>query len=509
MSTTGQGSILSFAPQPQAYYDNEYFPEQLSWNKIKTQRMAVGINQGVQALQPETGGVLVTTGVYKDGYFFGGDFDISPRAEGSFGWLLLAALGAVETTPNLPAAGMNRHIFKFSADQISLPWMSFRRFVPGRTRNGAARNFGEIGRDCLVGGMRLAIPNKGLISASVDLIGLDAKTEQNPTWTYSNQFEDSGTIPMSGYGEVRIGGRDFKMVGMEFAFQNNLSNPDEETVVGKFNPDDLTLKARSAMIRAVVKWDNGDLLSQVNNGGADNTDWSPMPFTIDKEGTAAFEAKFYSGLEAVAGHPYCLKIRGSKIVWQAGKVLETRGGTLITQEFIGQLVEPKAGDEYIEIELENKTAGYVITAAPLLELTGDAVFSVSAGAAVNVVSTASLTAGVANLNGGRVRFATTYNGESTDELSFGAGVTNTAGSLSIGGTVIGTVDTVLNGAGGKDLLISLNVDATPALVEQLIEAVTFDNPDAAILRYNRRVLVTVHDGVGGVTNYEATIAVVN
>ncbi len=154
-------------------------------------------------------------------------------------------------------------------------------------------------------------------------------------------------------------------------------------------------------------------------------------------------------------------------------------------------------------------------------LSGDSVTTTEAGGSVpNVKIDAGGNATIAdldglNFNGGSIRFAITAGLAATqDQLNFDTAgattVTTGGGNVSVGGTVIGTFTG--GGAGGGDLLVSLNASATPAAVQTLIRAVDFantggGNPTAGA----RTVTITLNDGGGtangGVSTVVATTTV--
>ncbi|MBA3880278.1 MAG: hypothetical protein C0500_11255 [Sphingobium sp.] len=108
-----------------------------------------------------------------------------------------------------------------------------------------------------------------------------------------------------------------------------------------------------------------------------------------------------------------------------------------------------------------------------------------------------------NFNGGSIRFAITAGLVSAqDRLSIDTAVATTVSVtgnvVAVGGTAIGTFTG--GGAGGGDLIVSLNANATPALVQTLIRAIDFantggDNPTAGV----RTITTTLIDG-GGTAN---------
>jgi len=119
-----------------------------------------------------------------------------------------------------------------------------------------------------------------------------------------------------------------------------------------------------------------------------------------------------------------------------------------------------------------------------------------------------------NFNGGNLT-VTIAAGEDAaeDVLSFDASGTvalagTTAGSnVSVGGTVIGTLGNAI--AAGNDLVVNLNGSSTPANVQTLARAVTYQNTDTTNpTTGDRTVRVTINDGDGGTsTNADVTVTV--
>ncbi|HSG98673.1 MAG TPA: cadherin-like domain-containing protein, partial [candidate division Zixibacteria bacterium] len=103
----------------------------------------------------------------------------------------------------------------------------------------------------------------------------------------------------------------------------------------------------------------------------------------------------------------------------------------------------------------------------------------------------------ADFDGGFVRIAQT-GGTANGTFGLGAGVTSggdsvfaASESVAVGGVTIGTVSG--NGATGAPLQIDLVATATPALVEALLQSLTYDIPTAV---ETRNFLLTIDDGDG-------------
>lgn len=131
---------------------------------------------------------------------------------------------------------------------------------------------------------------------------------------------------------------------------------------------------------------------------------------------------------------------------------------------------------------------------------GDGAVAIDRGTAADVTDADS-----ADFNGGNLT-ATVSAGEDPAEdvlsLDTGGAVTlsgTTVGSgVSVDGTIVGTLGNSI--AAGNDLVVHFNTNATPARVAVLIQAITYEDADAAAPTAGARTIdVTVNDGDGGVS----------
>jgi len=120
----------------------------------------------------------------------------------------------------------------------------------------------------------------------------------------------------------------------------------------------------------------------------------------------------------------------------------------------------------------------------------------------------------ANFDTGTLTVSITSGGTTAEDvlgISATGGITTSgtaAGStVSFGATVIGTI--ALNGTGiGENLVITFDPDATPAAVEALVRALTYDNTNGTTASTaTRAISVTLTDGDGGSTSVNTTVAV--
>ncbi|WP_416671886.1 DUF4347 domain-containing protein [Egbenema bharatensis] len=102
------------------------------------------------------------------------------------------------------------------------------------------------------------------------------------------------------------------------------------------------------------------------------------------------------------------------------------------------------------------------------------------------------------LNGGQLTVSYSSGGSTEDQLSI-----RTAGAVSFNGSIVqfngvtvGSVNQLTDGTNGKSLIVSFNGNATLAIVEAIIESLTYQNtshtPNA-----NRTLSIVVTDGAGG------------
>ncbi len=131
-------------------------------------------------------------------------------------------------------------------------------------------------------------------------------------------------------------------------------------------------------------------------------------------------------------------------------------------------------------------------------------------------SNATLTdADSANFNGGTLTVTVSANADAaSDVLSVDtSGVVSLAGvtagsNVSVSGTVIGTLGN--NIAAGNDFLVNLNANATPALTQSLLRALTFEATGENPAESTRTVNITVSDGQGsGSADISVVVTAVN
>lgn len=370
-STPAQQTLWSIAPQNAQLGASTPVVSGMDWYKYRVVTIT-GRGMQDQALMPlELSGILTPTGGYKMGAYFVQEVDIIPRLEDDIGWLLYATLGNVSSVQNakytnagwVTNTGAYGHYFRMNpTDQADIPYLAARIKVPGPT--GASADSGEVGYDCRASGLRLNIPGAGMITGRFGVQGrayINAPTHAEVNaWTYVNAFEDSTSIAHSGTGSINIGTHTPKITGLVLDIINNLSRPQDEMIVGSFNPDDVIVLSRSARLRATVKWENATLWNALYYGGA-NQDWTNLPeFQVTSGSTRAFyfEANSPDNMPSLSV-PYSLRIIANNVMLSCDPTsLRFRPGSILEYMINIDILDPASPYDYIAVALDNKATAY-------------------------------------------------------------------------------------------------------------------------------------------------------
>lgn len=134
--------------------------------------------------------------------------------------------------------------------------------------------------------------------------------------------------------------------------------------------------------------------------------------------------------------------------------------------------------------------------APRLLLSGSIGY-VRDAAAITLGAAATVSdADSANFSGGRLRVRISEGSSTSNRLAIGSGFTVDANDNVLrNGIVIGK--RTINGFGTKELIVTFNTKATPFVVQQLVQAITFKTVGGAAGK--RTVLFTISDGDGGLS----------
>jgi len=316
--------------------------------EIPALRIGFGALQDVQVFPPETGGPLTPHGVYKQMYMAGGQVDLLPRLDGTFGILAKAALGAASTVTGTP----NTHLFRFASEPDSIPWVALRKLIPG---NVAADYLGETVYDGKCAGLRITVPALGKLGVTASFLAREFRLEENPSWSFGSANNATDSAPEAGRGYFKIDGVSYPLAGVVIDLANQLSTPQQNMAIGRFSQDDIVVLGRAVTVRAAYRYEDPDLYQKLLTGSASGTTWDSAPFATVTGANKALEVFFEAPGVAGGSTKYSVKIVANHVVWATDGSPELVPGGFIVQNLIGTVVSPSSGD-YVTIELKNSAA---------------------------------------------------------------------------------------------------------------------------------------------------------
>lgn len=280
---------------------------------------------------------------------------------------------------------------------------------------------------------------------------------------------------------------------------------------------------------------NGGFIRLVQNSGTTNGNWFVDGITVTSGGDASVSAGETIQVSGTAigtvnatndgqgGNDFTINFGADasnaavqtllrNLQYEAPSALGNRGFTLTLNDADGTA---NGGDE-------SASGSFTISVTPnppvIGNLDGDSVNAAEEAGDVllDAGSNATLTdADSANFDGGTVTVSVTNNADATSDrlLVDTSGVVSLAGvtagsNVSVSGTVIGTLTN--NIAAGNDFGVNLNANATPALTQSLLRALTFEASGQNPVESTRTVSISVSDGIGsGSADVSVIVSAVN
>lgn len=309
---------------------------------------------------PEVGGINTPTIPYRAGVLVSGGATINPRLEDTLGWLLHGALGAWTSTADENVFGTAdtggvHHVFTFASDAGYVPYMSFRKYIPGET---STDDLGETFLDCKVVNMALALPNDGLINARVDVLGREPGFDDDPTWTYGNtQLEDYQSIPIGSVTGGYLKVPNFSATALPITAANvTLTNAPldirQEKNYGSPYLDEVTVIGRSLTVDLIVKWKDPQLYLAILTGSTTGTEWTAAPWVEDFD-VYSLSTNPISGLIS----PYQLRVQAPEVMYQVQGGIRLAGNNAVMMRIQGTAIAPSSGD-YVTIDMFNEATDY-------------------------------------------------------------------------------------------------------------------------------------------------------
>jgi len=158
----------------------------------------------------------------------------------------------------------------------------------------------------------------------------------------------------------------------------------------------------------------------------------------------------------------------------------------------------------------NFTTAASNTAPVISNLNGDGVgFTEGTAVRLDVGGNATVAdAESANFDTGTLTVSITANGQSGQDVLGIANIGNGAGQIGVSGNAVFyqgvQIGAFTGGTGGANLVITFDADATPAAVQALVRALTYNNTSDAPNTATRTVTIVLTDGDGGTSSTQTT-----
>jgi hypothetical protein len=276
----------------------------------------------------------------KVGITSGGGLTFIPRAD-TIGHFLMGALGS-SAAPVAEGGSVTakRHIFKFAADQFSLPYYTVRSSPGGL--------WGEQFKSMRMAALSFNWQAANFVRASAALMGLRPTKVTTTSWAAS---ADSGPQFITTEEKIEVPtASEIKVLSGALNIVNSMPL-DEQWVVGSYDPDDLDVVSRAITLSLAIKITDATLYSKMMYDPAGGNDWVTGMF---REGN--IKLTFKSDVLADTAIPYELTFKANggagaagNVVWSAEPIAVRAGRTLV----MGMTGVFLADDDPITVELVN------------------------------------------------------------------------------------------------------------------------------------------------------------
>ncbi|MDE8755052.1 Ig-like domain-containing protein [Pectobacterium polaris] len=240
-----------------------------------------------------------------------------------------------------------------------------------------------------------------------------------------------------------------------------------------------------------------------------NNDIDASKLTFTGQGGSSYTLSATSNVEILNATSFIMVLSAtdraglSAIINQNGT--SSSGGTTYNLAAADDWNGPITGGNIADLTGNGITVTGVNAAPVIANLNGDGVNFTEGASPISLDAGGNATvtdADSADFNGGSVRVAITTNRNSSEDvlgimnLGTDSGQIGVSGAnVTYGGVVIGTFT---GGSGTNDLVVALNASATPAAVQALVRALSYQNSNTADPAITTRfVSITVNDGDGG------------
>ena len=345
MSTSAQRGHIAWAVQNRKVGEDTFNPATgtatatasghliaADWQRHRAESVNLGVNDFYDVLPQEVGGSLFVNSSYKNGAFVAGGARIYTRLENSIGYLLYGAAGYASSVTSAGTGG-NTHTFAVSTtDETTMPWLALRKYTPASANSTGAS---EYFADCKVNMLTLNVPAMGPTMAEFSVIGRKP-TVSDTEDTTGSAYESGTSLAHSCQGQILL--PDFnsnitnwsggKFTSAQVMIANNISQPDQQMVIGSYHPDDLVPLSRSVQLRLIYKWEDPKLYKKLlYNGGSS---WSP----IVQRSEISIKTASVNNIPSEGNVPYSMTFTAKDVDWTMSPP-QLAGNNLLFTEFTG------------------------------------------------------------------------------------------------------------------------------------------------------------------------------
>lgn len=354
MAVTAQDGVLSFGPQ------SAKDTVAATFYQHRASDIDLSIQSDDRLGPPEIGGIATPTIPYRAGVMAAGGATIAPRLEDTIGWLFHGSLGSWTSTSDedvfgTAETGYVHHTFTLPSPTTAVPYMTFRKHVPGLV---AGDELGEVYENSKVISNAVTLPNDGLIQARVDVLGTAEETqyEDPTTWSYDNTMEDYQSLPIGsetgGYLQIpAYSGSDLPVTNARAILTNTPLQPQQEKNFGSPYLDAVTIVNRQFAVELLLKWRDQDLYRSIITGSTTATQWVAQPWINDLD---IYALAPYNTPSTTT--PYALRIQAAEVQYRV-QGLALSGQDAIMLRVMGTAIAPSSG-EYVTYHLGNEVTDY-------------------------------------------------------------------------------------------------------------------------------------------------------
>jgi hypothetical protein len=256
--------------------------------------------------------------------------------------------GGKKVSLGVAEAGLAGTTFNFGTNAVLDKWLTFTKYIPNSVND---QRMLETYTDCKVVNLTFTLPNDGLITSRVDIVGREYNFTMNSDGTYAGEFEDYQSIPIGctvgGYFRVpSFSNESFPIVSATVGIQNAPLDLRMERVYGSPYLEDVTVIGRALTMDIVLKWKDPSLYRAILTGSTKGTTWNTMPFVQDLK-VVALAPSGPTG----AVNPYRLAITSDAVMWQMNGGIRLAGNQAVMMRFTGTAIDTSGN--YASMELVN------------------------------------------------------------------------------------------------------------------------------------------------------------